>query len=298
MSDFFVTDSLQGELAGISTPLSSRTQSFAFVNDRVSAELIFIRLALGTVSIEARSSGLHWSQRTDFCVLGAPASTCRSRADLLAYMAGRGIDQSGLDKHLQGNLRQSAFYQELLGELLHALVRENNGQHTLAFVHIYRMLERISFAFPVLYAVKATDFKSAYTKLKEFYGGADKGELAFFSKFVETAVDDVLTAGNSTVDFRYLKAEHRDVAYTKVKQFIGNGFIAGVEGESIEINNKNILGLMIVLRNRFFHFMSNHDQNLSVIDVPDPDAFFKCFNLLFLNWLLVIYFEILIWQAK
>lgn len=297
MAAFLVNDYLRGDLPGVAPPQNSRTQSIAYVNDKVSAELIFIRLALGTVSIQS-PAGLSWSPIIDYSVLGAPTSTCRSREDLAAYLAGRGIDQRALDKHLQGNLRQEGFYRELVGELLHAFERERDGQHTLTFLHLYRILERISFAFPVLYAARATDFKSAYTKLRDFYSGGDKGELAFFSKFIETAVDSVLTTGNSAIDFTCMKLEHRASAYAKVKDFAGANFLAGVDSESIEINNKHIFGLMITVRNRFFHFASNHDQNLSVVDIPDPDSFFRCFNSLFLNWLLVIYFEILLWQAR
>lgn len=294
MPDFLISDIFTDELPGETAPTTLVGQSIAFLNETVSSELVFIRLAIGTASIEKTSTGLEFKQLIDYSVFGAPSSTATSRNDLLLELATKGIDRTALDKHLRRNLRQTGFYQETVGELIHAFVRDAEGQHTLCFLHIYRLLERIAYAFPLIYASRTKDFKQAYTNLKKFLGGSsDTGELTFFSNFIIESLDPLLLEGTSLVNFEDIPAENRTRAFSLVREFMQGRCDVNIEGESLDLKNKAIIDLLTTLRNRFFHFSPDHPSNISIRQIPDSDAFFKCLNKLFLNWILVIYFEVL-----
>lgn len=294
MPDFLISDIFSDDLPDETSPTALPRQSIAFLNNKVSPELVFIRLAMGTASIEKTATALECRQLNDYSVFGAPLTVAATRSAFLQVLAQKGIDRKALDKHLRQNLRQTGFYQETVGELIHAIVRDAEGQHTLCFLHTYRLLERIAYAFPLIYASRTKDFKQAYTNLKKFLGGSsDTGELVFFSNFVVESLDPLLLDGTSLISFQNFPPEDKRRAYSLVREFMQGRCDVNVEGESLDLKNKAIIDLLIILRNRFFHFSPDHPSNISVRQIPDSDAFFKCFNKLFLNWILVIYFEVL-----
>jgi hypothetical protein len=293
MTEFLITDSLTG--AGQSSPALHRLQqTVESIGPHCSEELALIRILMGTVHIEHVRTGLQWSQARDYSVLGGPISSISNREEFRFELENRGLDCDIVDKHLRSNLRQSSYYSELCGEVLYSIYHEKSKSHTLGFLHIYRFLERISFAFPLIYSARSKDFKSAYTALKDFIDGTDKGELNFFKKFIETSIDPILRDATTKLDFSNLEAPFRAKTYATVKQFINSDhLVSDVLNDSLEIRNIALLPLIVTLRNRFFHFLSSNSNNLTTQDIPDSDIFFSCLNAHFLNWLAVIYFEVL-----
>jgi hypothetical protein len=65
------------------------------------------------------------------------------------------------------------------------------------------------------------------------------------------------------------------------------------DGSIITIEYRYLLDFMITLRNRFFHFQSDRNDNISNINF-NSELFFESLNDKFANWLSMIYFEILI----
>ncbi len=288
-----------GDLPGEVCPTTLIGQSIAYLTEHVSPELCLIRLSMGTMTIEKTSAGLEWTQLVDYSIFGAPLSSCRSRADFITVLGEKGIDREVLDRHLRKNLQQTGFYRQTYAEIVHAITREIQGQHTLSFLHIYRFLERISYAFPLIFASRTKDFQKGYNNLKKFLGGSsDTGELAFFTNFIVNSLDAQILDGTSRISFASVSLPSRAKACGIVLEFMQGNAEVNVPGESIDLNNRAIVDLLITLRNRFFHFSPEHTSNISVLDVPDSDAFFKCFNALFINWLVVIYFEVLRHQVS
>jgi hypothetical protein len=63
--------------------------------------------------------------------------------------------------------------------------------------------------------------------------------------------------------------------------------------QKLEVINEALVGLLINLRNRFFHFTSGHQDNISIRDVNTPNDLFVCVNPVLISWLAAIYFETL-----
>ena len=255
-----------------------RSQTISELCENSSEEAALIRLLLGTVRIHHPEFATPLLQDTNYAIIGTPQTQIRAQSGLTRLLKNIEIEKRHLDLHLQKNLRQRSFYKEILLEVLHHLLRFKKHQGSLAFVHLYRFLERISFVFPVVYASTTTDFKGAYNALKEFVNGSEKGELAFFTKFVEIVIEDTVLQSEST---------------SVIKRMVNDSFITG-ENQGIEITIKNagLLDLFINLRNRFFHFSSGNVGNITLVEVANPDQFFTCICPTMFSWLAILYFEI------
>ena len=55
------------------------------------------------------------------------------------------------------------FYENFLYELSSFFIHKKQKSHTAAFIHLYRSLEYISYAFPMIYASRANDFAKTFT---------------------------------------------------------------------------------------------------------------------------------------
>ena len=64
---------------------------------------------------------------------------------------------------------------------------------------------------------------------------------------------------------------------------------------SIIITNKDLIDLTITLRNRYFHQKTGDGGgNFTSSEFPESDTFFENINDLIMNWIALIYVEIII----
>lgn len=301
MVDFTVTDRLVGAYQRCAEPTHKLKQSIGYLNAEVSSELVLIRLLIGSGSIEYLDSGQKWHALVDYSTLGCKTSVCTAKADIDTFLENtHSVDPVALDVYLRKGLKHDKFYEELVGELLHYLWRRERGEHTLSFLHVYRFLERISFAFPMLYSARSSDFKAAYTAVQQYFvGGADKGELAFFKRFVEISIEEQLRDAKVKFDVSALPASSQARVFKILRRFVNINDIESEQSDVyFEVKYQVILGLLINLRNRFFHFTSSHESNISAVELGDSDLMFSVIAPACMNWLSVIYFEILQQQIE
>ncbi len=144
-------------------------------------------------------------------------------------------------------------------------------------------------------AVSTEDYKGTYDSLKEYFGGGGKGELGFFSKFIETTIDQGLLDSTSTIKFSLSSENENESAINIIRKFVqGDNVISmSVADGEIVIRNRCLMSLITNLRNRFFHLNSGQSDNITLIEMPDPDKFFQAVNSICLGWLSVIYFSVL-----
>ncbi|MEI8625984.1 hypothetical protein P4S67_18785 [Pseudoalteromonas sp. B137] len=149
-----------------------------------------------------------------------------------------------------------AFYSGILSEISHFLLHNKKGSHTSAFIYIYRILEKISYAFPLIYASKSQDFLKSFNQLKDLMiGDKDKKELGFFKVFVkklyeedsivDTSVDVFLNTSNSQV---------KEQMYKTLKEVSGNSILHedSTEFDKLSIKYCEMGSFIINVRNRFF----------------------------------------------
>lgn len=269
-------------------------QSINVLHSQCSEENLLVRLLLGTTKLVHSPSQKLINQNINYSVLGCPQVRSRNyqyiERSLLAYE----ITAYDLDRLLRKTLVQRDYYKELLSECCNFFFRTSKGEHTLAFLHLYRFLEHISFAFPVLYAARTSNFNEAYGSLKEYLGNSEKKELAFFKKFVKTAISDDLRNETAKINFEAISTDFQSNIYkTVVGQISAEHITSSTIDSEIVLKNDGILELCINMRNRYFHFTTTNSNNISNTLIGDPDSLFNLINLPILNWLVVIYFETL-----
>lgn len=189
-----------------------------------------------------------------------------------------------------------AFYKNILTEISQFILQTERGSHTSSFIFIYRLLEKISYAFPLIYASKSQDFVQSFTLLKELMvGDKEKKELGFFKKFVENLYQNEGIAETS-VDIK-ISAVSPDVesqVFRTMKQVCDKDIIHEdtTEPRKLSIKYCDMGSFIITIRNRFFHNLNGGPTNIKSAEVIDSDLFFSFINPLAMRWLAMVFMEV------
>ncbi|MES2662965.1 MAG: hypothetical protein V4629_06655 [Pseudomonadota bacterium] len=268
-------------------------QTILKIDSNSSEEAALVRLLIGSVSFSHISSNKNIPQRINHSIYGLPKNNKINELTIKKKLSKIDISHSALDHYLRKSLKQREFYKTLLLETLHYFHRRRRNEECMAFLHLYRFLERVSFSFPLAYASASKDYLGAFDSLKEFLGDS-KTELPFFNRFAESIFEDVILDNATEFSFPALSIdEQRKAVFCLDKCLFSKENIESKTGQSIRIKNRGMLDLIIGVRNRFFHQNSSHKHNLTLIDIPMPDLFFQAINEKMFAWLALIYFEVL-----
>ena len=231
-------------------------------------------------------------QKTNFSILGA--SPPKRRGSIRALLIKQSIDIKKLDAYLMRNLGQNPLFGEIFDEFARFFLFSQKERHTQAFLHLYRALERMSYAFPVAYASVSTDYKKTFDQLKSFVLDKNASELKFFRTFVEKTIDSQARQALAVFDVSANQASRRNQYYKSLKLvFTGNQIKADVQNTSITVEYEALLGGFAEMRNRYFHLLSGPGNAFTYVDIPDSDEFFAVVNRNYVNWLAYLYFRIL-----
>ena len=256
-------------------------------------EAKLIHVLLGLSDIFEINSGSKVIQKINWAILGKTTPR-RDKNAIKRELANQTIDSEGLNVYLTRNLNQSDLFKELFDEYARFFYYSSKGRHVQGFLHIYRILERISYSFPILYAARSNDYKGTFAELRGFITSPKDGELAFFRKFLNKFIDNSILKTAIKLDISSNQISNRPQHFNTLKSLLLPKYITNESADAwIEINQEKVLDVLITLRNRYFHFMSGNDDNLTGNDLPDPDEFFKVINPIFINWITYIYFRII-----
>lgn len=233
------------------------------------------------------------AQSINWAVLGTAAGKKTEKA-FKAALAAQTFGIAEINNYLQTGLTQIDFFEELFDEYARYFFHTKHDRHVQAFLHCYRILERISYALPIAYASKTSDYKGTFANFKNFLTSPKDGELAFLNSFIQsilpqTSLDSQVRLDISTNSIPNRAAHFQSLA-NSIKQ---NKIVSQVANSYIEIKYSSLLGILITLRNRYFHFMSGIPDNLTGKNLPDPDEFFESINPAFINWITYIYFRVI-----
>ncbi|MGK0272646.1 MAG: hypothetical protein ACI88H_003319 [Cocleimonas sp.] len=186
-----------------------------------------------------------------------------------------------------------AFYKGVLSELSQFILHENKKSHTSAFIYLYRLLEKISYAFPLIYASKSNDFLRSFKELQDLMAGdKDKKELGFFKTFVqtlyaedsisETSIDLAINSNNDIV---------KKQVFDSLKKITPS---SGIHGDTSSpdllcIKYCEMGSFIISLRNRFFHNLNGGATNIKSETIVDSDDLFKFVNPMAMYWIATIF---------
>lgn len=263
--------------------------------------LTIYRLISGTVDCSDSFSGKKYNFRTNYCYFPYKENERIIQSTILNVMPEE-IRIGDLNLYFKRSRFNTDFYKLINAELIKCLVATKEDRHLEAFFYLYRIIEGICYSIPLIYVSKNKKYTNSYNQLKSFFSNNESGELSFFRKFIEITFNkedfyqltiDVEFSGINIDEIR----EKYFMLYTSKMESTqrGNKKSEFVVGEnSIEVSFIGFYDLLIVIRNRFFHFTQGAGkENIKSTDVIYPDYFFKPIIHHGINWVSIIILELI-----
>jgi hypothetical protein len=265
---------------------------FNFAN-ALSNEAILIRLLVGTVRVTNLYSTDSFDQHNNYSILGKPVNYPVSTKPITKCLYPE-YDIDDICLYIdQTRFVNNEFYLHLLEEISSYFYKKSKASHTICFLHLYRALEYISYSFPLIYASISREYYGSFNKLKNYFD-ASKSELLFFDEFTRKLLDPGLLQTPLTFNFNTLSPNINKNHFQIIKRILTSDNIDNeVANVSITTTYQHLLKLAIDLRNRYFHFAVGGQRNIRSTEIIENDVFFLLINEELLNWISVIYFEIL-----
>lgn len=197
----------------------------------------------------------------------------------------------------QSNTRNISFYKDLLLEFSNFFIQKNKGSHTAAFIFLYRLLERFSYAIPLLFAKNESSYFGTFTSFKELFSeNKNSGEFSFFNKFLKKGhfIDNTILDSSLTISFTSANGL-ADKYFLAINSKCAD-CLTGKDPLTLEVNLefKTMLDFMVRIRNRFCHYQFGQGtDNISMSDIYDSDEFFECLNDHFCNFVSIIALHII-----
>ncbi len=162
---------------------------------------------------------------------------------------------------VKASATNNKFYADLLRELTLCLGAKRQGRFTECFLYLYRILEYISVAFPMLYAASEKDFRKSHAFLQGLMQAERDGDL----KILERAIPvighdsglhhitfDFSVAGYDTTFVESLRRQLEPIVSSSKSL---KAVVIEEEGEILlRVPFNAMSSLMTVFRNRMFHY--------------------------------------------
>lgn len=263
-----------------------------------SIEARIIHLLGGISDFHDPRTGAKIKAKTDYSTLGMTTAK-KGKRGLSTLLSSNSIDRASLDSMLLKGVAQNDYYTEIFDELSRAIHLTQTGKQVQAFLHIYRALERISYSFPMIYAAATQDYKGTFLDLKNLFVEDKIEELGFFKRFATTLIDRQYLNATVKIHINHTDPQISAAHYSALEFIIPKKTVTGsVQDTEIDFRYEGVLGGIITLRNRYFHFMSGRTDNLTSANIIYPDIFFEPLNPVFINWISFIHFRILEQRTK
>lgn len=264
------------------------------LDEQTKAESLLIRLLSGTIDLEHGYKGEKIEQRINYGILPYQEVIRVSAKPIRLCYSPKSLND--LHDYLVDNLQNNNYVESILTEVSHYFVAKENENHLSCFIHLYRLLEFISYSFPLAHASKASNIYGTFESLKEYFHKEGK-ELAFLKKFVNILFKDKPELNLTfEINITGITADIQKKIYQTFKRITApkQDYITYDDTLfQLSLEYKNLIDLVVFLRNRYFHFAMGGTKNIKTSDIIDPDYFFEHINDGLLNWIYVIYSEII-----
>lgn len=128
-------------------------------------QYLLIRLLLGTLKVQFKDKKVN--QKKDYSKITPQIQNVASGVATREYLnleMGHKTTKSFIKKALPVNRK---LYEEILLEFSNYFYQTEQKSHTAAFIFLYRILERLSFSVPLLYASTSKDYYATFDDLKK-----------------------------------------------------------------------------------------------------------------------------------
>lgn len=187
------------------------------------------------------------------------------------------------------------YFQELYDEICNYSFAVANKNYVAAFIHEYRIIEYIAYAYPLIYAVRSHDFYMTFGHLKKFVENQGKGELGFFKEAINKIFkgDDILSTSFdislSNITDSTLREAYNRVLNTNIHSKCRH---ESTTDDLFAIKFNEVGSVLIELRNKIFHHSVNTPNNLLASELYDLNYFMELIVPTFFTWLGIVYLEV------
>lgn len=262
-----------------------------------------IRLLYGTVDIFDKESGSTRKNQFSFITQDKRRRDKHAVERLIRHMFDGDLDINDAAQFLnKGRLDNRDFWEDLKAEICLCLVARNKDRNVEAFLYLYRVLEVVSIALPLVYASAEPDYRRAMEFIKSLSKDDRDSDLTVFRNFVASAAK----LGNYEelyFDFPFdgMGLPWRQEALRQLKGYIFDKYnieyrlMDNDEGFSIKFTSIPLF--FISFRNRLFHNSKTGD-NLKIDNLGGADKICKILVDPMMYWFGLVLIEIIKVQAK
>lgn len=253
-----------------------------------SSQYLLLRLLLGNAEV---AKGRHrWKQKIDYSSLPATTQTKTSASAIKDFLTTYGVGGS-TDRFIRATIGDNReFYREILCEFLHYFLQTSQGCNTAAFVFLYRVLERISYSIPLLYASTQREYMGTFRDLRSILNADVEGELGLFRKFLAQGrfIDPIKLQVDQKIRFSS-SGGHQSAYYAFTTRHFTTFTSLDPALHEVEVKFRDVSHLLVTIRNRFFHSRTGDGRdNITTIEMADPDEYFSCINPVLVSFLAIV----------
>lgn len=225
-----------------------------------------IRILAGSVDIKNKESGKITKNRFSYQLQSKVFFRKNTIRKIVLNMFDGDITVDEFKAVLErGSVDNREFWEELRSEICFCIVARHEGRFVEAFLYLYRILELVSIALPLVYASSEPDYRKSMQFLKELAKNERDSDLSVFKSFVISAEK---TGGYErlSVDFPIplsCSSQKSEIMRQLQSYVISSGPIkadpiAGDEGFSVRFSSVPLY--IISIRNRLFHNSRSNDN--------------------------------------
>jgi len=252
---------------------------------------LVLRLLAGTTRIKCNKTNETIRQYNNYSILGRTPNTRITKSILEAITTP--VSLADYDKRIQAtNAHNFSFYSEIYFEFCSYFFEQYRNNYLAAFVHLYRVLERVAYSFPMFWAARAKTYRQSFDTLKAYFNDPKIGELGVFKRFVPDFVDAASLRATFNINIVSAFPDWQKRHYDLLVQLGGNDVASSVPNSQVTIRYKIMIDLMIVVRNRYFHALTGHSNSFDSEQMVDANEFCSFLNEDLANWLAFILFQI------
>lgn len=233
-------------------------------------------LLKGAFSIQKCSISKKVCQKKDYTILGLSDYDLSATKEFIKHATS--ISNRSL------LYRNREFYRPVLIEFIACLFSYLDGHGIVAFLHLYRLLERISYALPLLYAKNSIDYKGTYNHFKSFFRKNEQtvGELKFFKASLLSILDDTEKRYRFSYELDAMEKKALSICFKNLD--VKNDILPDEEYINFELSMIDTITLIINIRNSFFHALSG-EEHITLDALIFPDKTFLKLSPHFINTL-------------
>jgi len=234
-----------------------------------------LRILSGSVDIKVKSTGKIIRPRYCYLTQSKRKVTSRRIEGIVKIVFDCDLSLADAETFLVKSSKDNRiFWEEFKAELSLCITCTNLKKQLESFLYLYRLMELISIALPLVYASSEVDYKKALDSLKSLSGNPRDGELTVLANFIsavernggyENLVIDYKFAGPTTWHAEGIR-QLRDYVFNEKK--ICGTFLPDDSGFAVPFSC--VPHLISTSRNRMFHnTKSNGNFDLDALDGTD-----------------------------